>query len=129
MNNTGFSSFAEIEQQLIIMLNRPAEAVLSMTKTERRRLAKLAHRRCHASPIAVPDRTHIRLSCRPYSGPVVIKEFFYYTPFVERAYQRALQEIRDESMKTGVFFIDIIILEKDQVDPKDALTAQKPVVL
>lgn len=127
--NTKFAEFADIEQRLAAMLNAPREEVLNLTKTERKKMAKALHKKRHALPVAVPDRTYIRLSCRPFSGPVEVKEFSYYTPFVEHAYERALKEIADECRRTGRYFIDIIILEKDKLDPQETDIAMKSVVL
>lgn len=129
MGLSKFASFAEIEQQLIYMLNAPREEVLSLTKTERRRMAKALHRKRQALPVAIPDKTYIRLSCRPYSGPIVIKEFSYYTPFTDVAHQKALSEIADECRRTGIYFIDIIVLEKDKLDPHQTEISLKSVVL
>lgn len=124
-----FALFASIEQQLIFLLNAPREEVLNLTKTERRRMAKALHRKRKALPVAVPDKTYIRLSCRPFSGPIVIREFSYYTPFVEVAYARALSEVYAESRETGVYFQDIIALDKDKVDHMDPDVLIKTVVL
>lgn len=129
MGLSKFSLFASIEQQLIFLLNAPREEVLNLTKTERRRMAKALHRKRKALPVAVPDKTYVRLSCRPFSGPIVIKEFSYYTPFVEHAYAQALQEVYAESRKTGIYFQDIIALDKDKVDPNDTEMLMKTVVL
>ena len=124
-----FALFASIEQQLIYLLNAPREDVLNLTKTERRRMAKALHRKRKALPVAVPDKTYIRLSCRPFSGPIVIKEFSYYTPFVDIAYARALAEVYEESRKLGIYFQDIIALDKDKVDHNDTDMLLKTVVL
>ncbi|MNC05577.1 hypothetical protein D3C75_530650 [compost metagenome] len=124
-----FALFASIEQQLIFLLNAPREEVLNLTKTERRRMAKALHRKRKALPVAVPDKTYIRLSCRPFSGPIVVKEFSYYTPFADIAHARALSEVYEESRKTGVYFQDIIVLEKDKVDHNDTDMLLKTVVL
>lgn len=124
-----FTLFASIEQQLIYLLNAPREEVLNLTKTERRKMAKALNRKRKALPVAVPDKTYIRLSCRPFSGPIVIKEFSYYTPFVDVAYAKALGEVYAESRKTGVFFQDIIALDKDKVDHMDPDIILKTVVL
>ena len=129
MGLSKFASFAEIEQQLIYMLNAPREEVLNLTKTERRKMAKALHRKRQALPVAAPDKTYIRLSCRPYRGPIVIKEFSYYTPFIETAHTRALAEIAAECRRTGVYFIDIIVLEKDKLDPLQTEISMKSVVL
>lgn len=129
MGLSKFASFAEIEQQLIFMLNAPREEVLNLTKTERRKMAKALHRKRHALPVAAPDKTYIRLSCRPSSGPIVIKEFSYYTPFTDIAYQRALSEVAAECRHTGVYFLDIIVLEKDKLDPLQTDISMKSVVL
>lgn len=129
MGLSKFSLFASIEQQLIFLLNAPREEVLNLTKTERRRMAKALHRKRKALPVAVPDKTYIRLSCRPFSGPVVVKEFSYYTPFIDIAHARALAEVYEESRKTGIYFQDIIVLEKDKVDHNDTDLLLKTVVL
>lgn len=129
MGLSKFASFAEIEQQLIFLLNAPREEVLSLTKTERRKMAKALHRKRQALPIAVPDRTYIRLSCRPFHGPIEIREFSYYTPFVEHAYAKALAEIYAECRKTGNYYQDIVVLDKDKVDPTDTEIVMKTVVL
>ena len=129
MSLSRFASFAEIEQQLIYLLNAPREEVLSLTKTERRKMAKALHRKRQALPVAVPDKTYIRLSCRPFSGPIVIKEFSYYTPFVEHAYEKAMAEVAAECRRTGRYFMDIIVLEKDKLDPNQTDISLKSVVL
>lgn len=129
MGLSKFASFAEIEQQLIFLLNAPREEVLNLTKTERRKMAKALHRKRSALPVAVPDKTYIRLSCRPYSGPIVIKEFSYYTPFVEHAHAKAMEEVAAECRRTGIYFMDIIVLEKDKLDPLQTDICLKPVVL
>ncbi|MND74406.1 hypothetical protein D3C80_659970 [compost metagenome] len=107
-----FELFAEMERKLRDAFSQPVEDVLGLTKTERKKMAKAARRKPKALPIAVPDRTIIRLSCLPFSGPVVVLEFKYYTPFVEVAYQEALEEIN----KSGRRFKNIAILEKDRVE-------------
>lgn len=129
MGLSKFSLFASIEQQLIFLLNAPREEVLNLTKTERRRMAKALHRKRKALPVAVPDKTYVRLSCRPYSGPIVVKEFAYYTPFVDIAHARALTEVYEESRKTGQYFMDIVLLEKDKLDHNDTDMLLKTVVL
>jgi len=129
MGLSKFASFAMIEQQLIFLLNAPREEVLNLTKTERRKMAKALHRKRQALPVAVPDKTYIRLSCRPFSGPIVIKEFSYYTPFIEHAHANAMSEVAAECRRTGIYFMDIIVLEKDKLDPLQTEICLKPVVL
>lgn len=107
-----FELFAEMERKLRDAFSQPAEEVLGLTKTERKKAAKMARHKPKALPIAIPDRTIIRLSCLPFSGPVVVLEFKYYTPFTEVAYQKALKEIYE----SGRRFKAITILEKDKVE-------------
>lgn len=107
-----FDLFAEMERKLRDAFSQPVEDVLGLTKTERKKAAKQARRKPKPLPVAVPDRTVIRLSCLPFSGPVVVLEFKYYTPFVEVAHQMALKEIHDSGRK----FKDITILEKDRME-------------
>lgn len=107
-----FELFAEMERKLRDAFSEPAEDVLGLTKTERKKAAKLARRKPKDLPVAVPDRTVIRLSCLPWSGPVVVKEFTYYTPFTDVALQRAFEEVR----ATGERYKDIAILEKDKME-------------
>lgn len=107
-----FELFAEMERKLLEAFSQPVEEVLGLTKTERKRMAKEARRKPKALPIAVPDRTVIRLSCLPWSGPVVVKEFTYYTPFADVALQRAYEEVR----ASGERYKHIAILEKDKVE-------------
>lgn len=107
-----FELFAEMERKLRDAFSQPVEDVLGLTKTERKKAAKMARRKPKALPIAIPDRTVIRLSCLPWSGPVVVLEFKYYTPFADVALQNALEEIR----LSGQRYKDIAILEKDKVE-------------
>lgn len=129
MLHSKFASFAEIEQQLVDMLNAPREEVLNLTKTERRRMAKALHRKPKALRVAAPDKTYIRLSCMPFSGPIVVKEFSFYTPFVEHAYQKAMEAVNAECRKTGIYFANIVILDKDKVDDTFDIAPMKTVVL
>lgn len=107
-----FELFADTERRLREMFAQPIEEVLGLTKTERKKAAKAARRRPKALPIAVPDRTIVRLSCLPFSGPVVVKEFKYYTPFVEEALERAKLEIQ----LSGERYRWISVLENDKVE-------------
>ena len=107
-----FELFAEIERKLVDAFSQPVEDVLGFTKTERKKAAKEARRKAKPLPVAVPDRTIIRLSCLPYTGPVIVLEFKYYTPFPDVALQRALEEVR----ASGRRYRDITILEKDKME-------------
>lgn len=107
-----FEMFAEAERRLREMFQQPIEEALGLTKTERKKAAKASRRKPKALPIAVPDRTIVRLSCLPWSGPVVVKEFKYYTPFTEEALQFAHLEI---SM-SGEKFKSITVLENNKVE-------------
>lgn len=107
-----FEMFAEAERRLREMFQQPIEDVLGLTKTERKRIAKDLRRKPKAMPIAVPDRTQIRLSCLPMTGQVVVKEFVYYTPFVTEALERAYREIS----QSGEQYRSITVLENDKVE-------------
>lgn len=107
-----FELFAEMERKLRDAFSQPPEDVLGLTKTERKKAARLARRKPKALPIAVPDRTIIRLSCLPFSGPVVVLEFKFYTPFVDVAHQEALEQINS----SGRHFKNITILEKRRLE-------------
>lgn len=89
-----FGLFAELERQLRDALNAPEEFVPQMTKTQRRKIAKLGHRFQKAKPIARPDRTTVRLSCTVAIGTKAeVHEFSYYTPFAEEALKRAFTDL------------------------------------
>lgn len=105
-----FGLFAELERQLREALNAPVVEVPTMTKTQRRKLAKLGHRFQKARPVARPDKTTIRLNCLPMSGPAEIHEFSYYTPFQKLAMQRALLELS----ANGKTYLWITVLENEK---------------
>lgn len=109
-SKTNFTLFSQLEQQLYAALN-PEPAENSMTRTERDRLRRASRiKPKQPQSIYVPEKTTIRFSCLPFSGPAETLEFSYYTPFMDIAEDKARKEIASMGKK----YRFVTLLDKDK---------------